>query len=103
MLTKPHQDIIKLDNKTNRVHRITNGVNYELVAFVRDGKIRERVFVALYSQPKYAYEITKELNAHAPSVCRALNALKRKGLVQCLNPNSKRRKYYKLTPKALKL
>ncbi len=72
---------------------------YELLAFVKDGNVREAVFAALSSCPKYAYEIARELNVPAPSVCRALYSLKNKGLIFCLNPKSKRKKYYQLTAK----
>ncbi|MHA1978993.1 MAG: hypothetical protein ACXABU_12605 [Candidatus Hodarchaeales archaeon] len=96
------EDIFKYLKIPNRENLIEKDY-YKLLAFVNDGVIRKIVYKALLSRPKYAYEIAREANVSAVSVCRAITALKKNGLIKCLNPDSKRRKYNQLTSKALYL
>lgn len=81
-----------------------NEKDYDMLAFILSGSVRIRIYVYLVEKPgSYAYEISRNEHIDVSSVFRSLRALKSRDVVKCLNPKSKRRKLYQLTPKALKL
>ena len=68
------------------------------VAFILRGSLRKAVLCNL-EKPKTAKALSKDLNKHIQSVSRSLLELKRKGLVQCMNPKDDRFRFYKITQK----
>lgn len=78
--------------------------DYEMLAYILSGKVRRLIYFFLCKQPEsYAYEIANNINVDISYVTRSLRDLIANKVVQCLNPDSQRRKFYKLTPTALKL
>ena len=77
--------------------------NWKLVSFVKRGRIRFEVLKELSSKPATPTEIAKAINAHRPSVSRALADLEREKLVECLTPNEKLGRIYSLTPRGSKI
>ena len=69
---------------------------WELVSFVKRGKIRKRALMLLTS-PKSPTEVAKEIDAHREATSRAIIALERRGLVKCLTPKEKMYRLYGLT------
>jgi len=69
---------------------------FELVSFVTRGKIRKEVFRQLTS-PKTPTQISLILSTQRPTISRAILSLQNKGLVECLTPNEKMGRYYKIT------
>ena len=69
---------------------------YELISFVKRGKIR-RVVIENLSRPKTPTELSDLINAHRSSVSRAIIALEKKELIKCLTPSEKRGRLYKIT------
>lgn len=75
-----------------------------MLAFILNGSVRIRIYSCLFNQPKsYAYEIARIETINVSSVIRSLKELEARNVIKCLNPASKRRRFYKLTPEALKL
>jgi len=68
----------------------------ELVSFVTRGKIRKEVLKQLTS-PKTPTQISLILSTQRPTISRAILSLKNKDLVECLTPNEKMGRYYKIT------
>ena len=79
-------------------------VNYwHLVSFVKRGRVRRQVLSTILTEPRMPAEIARITKNHRPSVSRALLELKEKGLVECLTPNEKLGRLYKVTESGVKL
>lgn len=74
-----------------------------MLAFILNGSVRIRIFAYLSKKVSYASEIARNESLSINSVVRAMKAMERGGVVKCVNPNSKRHKFYSLTNSALKL
>ena len=77
--------------------------NTSLIAFVKRGKNRKKVFEAL-DKPMMPSEVVKKIhgnssNTHFNIVSRALGELKEKELVKVENPENKTGRIYTLTKK----
>ena len=77
-------------------------MQWELVSFVNSSKNR-RLILFKMEKPVTPTVLAKELNIHRSVVSRSLLALEKKGLVTCLNPESKKERYYKVTKKGLEI
>lgn len=66
------------------------------VSFVVRAKNRKAVFEALTS-PKTPTQLSKELEINVGFVSNILIELKKRGLIECLTPNEKRHRLYKIT------
>ena len=75
----------------------------DMSEFILSGSVRMEVFVYLISKPSYAFKIAEDRNLNFSSVIRTLKDMKKMNIVECINPNSYRRKYYQLTSKAFEL
>ncbi len=71
---------------------------WEMISFINSAKNRKLVLFKL-AKPTTPTALAKELHLHRSVVSRALLDLEKKGLVICLNPQSKKERYYKLTKK----
>jgi len=75
---------------------------YELVSFVKRGKIRKKILENL-SSPKTPTELSQIIHTHRSTVSRTLIVLEKKGLVECLTPNEKMGRLYKVTKLGMKI
>jgi len=77
---------------------------YELKSFILSSKNRLKVLGLLekVDEPIYPAKIADELNLQRSSISRTLSDLKEKELVECLNPNSKKFKFFRITDKGKK-
>ncbi len=71
---------------------------YDDVSFIVRNKNRRLVFEAL-DEPKIPTRLSKELKVNIGFVSNILIELLQRKLIVCLNPNEKRHRYYKRTPK----
>lgn len=74
-----------------------------MLAFILSGSVRIKIFVYLCKKVSYASEIARNESLSVTSVARSMKEMERVGVVECVNPNSKRQKFYRLTRDALKL
>lgn len=71
---------------------------WELVSFIQ-GRVRRLCIESIESGPKTPSAIAKSSGEHLPHVSRALRELTEKGLVECMTPNLKKNRIYKITEK----
>jgi DNA-binding MarR family transcriptional regulator len=69
---------------------------YNLVSFVTRGSVRRQVLRSLI-RPHTPTELAKILGVARSAVSRAVLALEKVGLVECLTPDSKMDRYYRMT------
>jgi len=77
----------------------------ELVGYIKRGKNRQKVFLAL-DKPSMPSELVikiygKSSNTYFNIVSRALSELEEKGLLECINPKEKTGRIYRKTKIAL--
>lgn len=75
---------------------------YDDISFVLRAKNRKAVFEAL-TYPKTPTQLSKELDINIGFISNILIELKNRKLIECLSPNEKRHRFYKLTRKGLKI
>ena len=75
---------------------------YDLISFIKRGRIRLEILKIL-DKPKTPTMLAKELCTHQSTVSRALIALEHKKLVECLTPNEKLFRMYKISIKGRKI
>lgn len=73
------------------------------VSFVRLSKHRVKILELLESSMMMPSEIRKYDNLSYTHLSRYLNSLKKEGLILCLNEESKKGRYYKITPEGEKV
>ncbi len=72
---------------------------WEDFSYVASSSYRERVLHALAVKPKFPSQMGEETDLRIVHVSRALREMKKRGLVECLNPQVKARgRLYALTP-----
>ena len=71
---------------------------WKRVSFVVRAKNRTRILKAL-DKPKLPSQLAKELKIHISHVSRTLSELEKAGLIECLTPDEKIGKLYRLTKK----
>lgn len=76
---------------------------YNDLGYVKISKHRKTVFLALKSGPKMPSEIVQESKMRMDDVSRALRAMNKKGLVECVNPEMKKGRIYTLTDNGKKI
>ncbi|WP_299524148.1 MarR family transcriptional regulator [uncultured Methanobrevibacter sp.] len=76
---------------------------WEIVGFIKVSPSRYKTIKTLNEDYKMPSEIAKETNLRPTQVSNALNDLKRKELVICLNENAKKGRLYKATKLGLKI
>lgn len=69
---------------------------YELVSFVSRGKIRKKVLSNL-DKPLTPTQLSEKIKTHRSTTSRAILALEKKGLVECITPKESMGRYYQLT------
>nr|WP_319375820.1 helix-turn-helix domain-containing protein [uncultured Methanoregula sp.] len=69
---------------------------YDLVSFVGRGSVRRTVLRAL-SKPNSPTELAKKLDMERSTVSRAILELMEKELVECLTPDQRMGRYYRIT------
>ena len=70
---------------------------YNDLGYVKISKHRKTVFLALKSGPKMPSEIVQESKMRMDDVSRALRAMNKKGLVECVNPEKKQGRLYQIS------
>lgn len=73
------------------------------ISYVRTSTYRLRVMKALEGNLKIPSEIAKETGILTNHMSNTLRQLKEHGLVECVNPQSKKGRLYRLTPKGEEL
>lgn len=73
-------------------------MSWETISFINRSKNRKLILFKL-TKPITPTALAKELKIHRSVVSRALLDLQREGLVECLNPKSKKERYYRVTRK----
>jgi len=78
---------------------------YSLLSFLRGSKNRKKIisYLAEKEEPQTPTDIAKEKEIHRNHVSNQLSKMKEKGLVEILNPDAARHRYYKLTEKGEEL
>ncbi len=99
----PKCEVITESVKTNVVQPVNNDKDYNMLAFILDGSVRMKTYVRLLKGPSYAYQIATEEKLLLTSVTRSLQDLLKEAVIECITPKKRRRKFYRLTPSALKL
>jgi DNA-binding MarR family transcriptional regulator len=69
---------------------------YDLVSFVARGSVRKKVLKALL-RPNSPTELARTLDIERSTVSRTILALVDVGLVECLTPDEKMDRYYRVT------
>lgn len=70
---------------------------YEVISFVLRAKNRLEIIKQLKEGNKTATNIAKGTKMYKSHVSRALKDLMNEGLIECLNPNDRDYKFYRLT------
>ena len=70
----------------------------ELAGFIVRSSYRKKVFV-LFNNPIRPSEIARKLGIRLTHITRELRELKKKGLIECLNPKERIGRFYQLTHK----
>lgn len=73
------------------------------IEYVKKSKYRMRVMKTLDGYPKMPFEIAKESEMTPNHISHTLKQLKEHGLVECLNPEARKGKLYRLTDKGKKV
>jgi DNA-binding MarR family transcriptional regulator len=71
---------------------------WESISFINRSKNRKIILFKLV-RPTTPTVLSKELGLHRSVVSRSLLALEKQGLATCLNPESKKERYYRITKK----
>jgi DNA-binding MarR family transcriptional regulator len=69
---------------------------YNLVSFVTRGSVRRKVLKGLL-RPNTPTELAKAIGVARSAVSRTIQALEKVGLVECLTPDEKMDRYYRIT------
>ncbi|WP_292370638.1 winged helix-turn-helix domain-containing protein [Methanoregula sp. UBA64] len=69
---------------------------YDLVSFVGRGRVRKKVLQAL-AKPNSPTDLAKQLDIERSTISRAIIELTEKGLVECLTPDERMGRYYRIT------
>jgi DNA-binding MarR family transcriptional regulator len=69
---------------------------FELVSFVGRGRSRRHVLKALF-KPNSPTELAKQLDIDRSTISRVVLELTEKGLVECLTPDERMGRYYRIT------
>ena len=80
-------------------------MDWQIVAWVKRGKRRKSVleYISKSSGPVSTNEMKKSLKIAISQASATLKELRQKGLVECLNPNDKIGKLYRIKEKGKKL
>lgn len=76
---------------------------WEIVGYIMASKYRQAIIKKLSRKNYLPSKIVDETGYHFSHISRALKQLKKKGLVVCLNKNSKKGRIYSLTEKGTEL
>lgn len=71
-------------------------MDYDKLSFVLSGSLRQRVVGAL-DKPKTPAQLVKELQTQDSSLSRTLRELEERKIVECLFPDNKKGRLYRLT------
>ena len=74
----------------------------EELSFVKASSYRKKVLKSL-GHPKTPTQIADELKIHRNNISNTLKELKQYGLVECINPEVRKGKLYRLTDKGEKI
>jgi DNA-binding MarR family transcriptional regulator len=75
---------------------------YNLVSFVTRGSVRRKVIKGLL-RPNTPTELAKNLGVARSAVSRTIQALENVGLVECMTPDEKMDRYYRVTESGKKV
>lgn len=69
----------------------------KMASFIKSSKNREKIVISLESKIKIPSEIAKDTELALNYTSMLLKELKDKEIIECLNEDSKRGRFYKLT------
>ncbi len=69
---------------------------YNLVSFVTRGSVRRKVLKGLI-RPNTPTELAKTIGVARSAVSRTIQALEKVGLVECMTPDEKMDRYYRIS------
>ena len=69
---------------------------YNLVSFVTRGSVRRKVLKGLL-KPNTPTELAKTIGVARSAVSRSIHSMEKVGLVECLTPDEKMDRYYRIT------
>ena len=69
---------------------------FELVSFVGRGRARKQVLKALV-KPNFPTDLAKKLDIDRSTISQVMIELTEKGLVECLTPDERMGRYYRIT------
>jgi predicted transcriptional regulator len=72
-------------------------IDWEKFGFVKAGKYRKEIIIALEDSPKTPTELSEETEIHVSHVSNTLKELLERNIVTVLNPNASKGRLYKLT------
>ena len=75
---------------------------YDLVSFVTRGKVRIKVLENL-SKAYTPTELASVIKTHRSTTSRAILALEKKGLVDCITPDEKKGRFYHISKQGRKV
>ena len=76
--------------------------DWDDISFIVRNKNRKAVFEIL-DKPKTPTDLSKELSINLGFVSNILIELSERGLIECLSPNEKRNRFYRINKKGEKL
>lgn len=71
-------------------------VNYRRLSYILSGALRQKVVKALV-KPKTPAQLTKEIGTQDSSISRILKELEKEKIIECLFPENKKGRIYRLT------
>jgi predicted transcriptional regulator len=74
-------------------------MSWEDYSFVIASTYRRRILLALESDPKTPTQIALETKIHKGNVSKILGELRKKELVECITPDVRKARLYRLTTK----
>lgn len=75
---------------------VSSRVNYRRLSYILSGSLRQKVVKALV-KPKTPAQLTKEIGTQDSSVSRTLKELEKEKIIECLFPEKKKGRIYRLT------
>lgn len=75
---------------------------YEQIAKVQRSKTKRRI-LKLLNRAMTPTQVEKKLVLHITSASRSMRSLEKDNLLKCLNPKQPNYRYYKITPRGLRI
>ena len=74
-------------------------IMFEELGFIKVSQNRPKILISLLEGPKTPTQISDDVKIHRNNVSNYLNGLQKRGIIECINPEVKKGKLYRITPK----